>query len=61
MGDDAYEQIGDYANFPGYAMSWRIPLERKYSRMSESEETWLDWSKDYDNFTLDPFASFIRT
>ncbi|WP_454851144.1 ABC transporter substrate-binding protein [Promicromonospora soli] len=59
VGDDAYEQLGDYANFPGYAMSWRIPLERKYSRMSESEETWFDWSKDYDNFTIDPFASFI--
>ncbi|PUB30328.1 carbohydrate ABC transporter substrate-binding protein (CUT1 family) [Promicromonospora sp. AC04] len=59
VGDDAYEQVSDYANFPGYALSWRIPLERKYSRMSESEETWFDWSKDYDNFTLDPFASFI--
>lgn len=59
VGDDAYEPIGDYANFPGFALSWRIPLERKYSRMSESEATWFDWSKKYENFTLDPFASFI--
>ncbi|MBL0887013.1 extracellular solute-binding protein [Myceligenerans indicum] len=60
VGDDAYEPIGEYAGgFPGYALSWRIPLERKYSRMSESETMWFDWSKDYGNFTLDPFASFI--
>ncbi|WP_277212980.1 ABC transporter substrate-binding protein [Isoptericola croceus] len=59
VGDDAYEPIGDYANFPGFALSWRIPLERKYSRMSESESSWFEWSKDYNNFTLDPFASFI--
>jgi putative aldouronate transport system substrate-binding protein len=59
VGDDAYEPIGDYANFPGFALSWRIPLERKYSRISESEDGWFEWSKDYENFTLDPFASFI--
>ncbi|GAB3173439.1 hypothetical protein GCM10027059_44460 [Myceligenerans halotolerans] len=59
VGDDAYEPIGEYANFPGFALSWRIPLERRYSRMSESETDWFEWSKDYENFTLDPFASFI--
>jgi putative aldouronate transport system substrate-binding protein len=59
VGDDAYEQLSDYTTFPGFAMSWRVPLERKYSRMSESETTWFDWSKDYENFTLDPFATFI--
>ncbi|TDD72734.1 extracellular solute-binding protein [Jiangella aurantiaca] len=58
-GDDGYDPIGEYANFPGYALSWRIPLERKYARMSESEESWFEWSKVYDNFTLDPYASFI--
>ncbi len=59
VGDDAYEPVGEYTNFPGYALSWRIPLERKFSRMSESEASWFEWSKDYENFTLDPFASFI--
>jgi putative aldouronate transport system substrate-binding protein len=59
VGDDAYEAIGEYNNFPGFALSWRIPLERKFSKMSETEDRWLEWSKVYDNFTLDPFASFI--
>ncbi|WP_448003092.1 ABC transporter substrate-binding protein [Agromyces bauzanensis] len=59
VGDDAYESIGEYNNFPGYALSWRIPLERKFSRMSETEDRWFEWSKSYENFTLDPFASFI--
>jgi putative aldouronate transport system substrate-binding protein len=59
VGADSYEPIGDYAGFPGFALSWRIPLERTYARMSESEATWFEWSKNYDNFTFDPFASFI--
>ncbi|WP_235019840.1 ABC transporter substrate-binding protein [Ruania rhizosphaerae] len=59
VGEDAYEPTSDYANFPGYALSWRIPLERRYSRMSESEQAWFEWSKDYNNFTQDPFAGFI--
>jgi len=59
VGDDAYEALGEYNNFPGYALSWRVPLERKFSRMSETEDRWFEWSKSYDNFTLDPFASFI--
>lgn len=59
VGDDAYEATGEYNNFPGYALSWRVPLERKFSRMSESENQWFEWSKSYENFTLDPFASFI--
>ncbi|MBT2517750.1 ABC transporter substrate-binding protein [Streptomyces sp. ISL-90] len=59
VGDDAYEVTGEYNNFPGYAISWRVPLERKFSRMSESESGWFEWSKSYENFTLDPFASFI--
>ncbi|RXZ67142.1 ABC transporter substrate-binding protein [Agromyces albus] len=59
VGDDGYEATGEYNNFPGFALSWRIPLERKFSRMSESESGWFEWSKSYDNFTLDPFATFI--
>jgi putative aldouronate transport system substrate-binding protein len=59
VGDDAYEPTGDYNNFPGYALSWRIPLERKFSKMSETEDRWFEWSKVYENFTLDQFASFI--
>jgi putative aldouronate transport system substrate-binding protein len=27
--------------------------------MSESESGWFEWSKSYENFTLDPFATFI--
>ncbi|GAA4421175.1 ABC transporter substrate-binding protein [Georgenia halophila] len=59
VGDDAYEPLSAYTTFPSFALSWRIPLERKFARMTESEERWFEWSKSYDNFTLDPFASFI--
>lgn len=59
IGDDRYEALGDYNNFPGYALSWRVDLERKSSLMSESEDELFEWSKDYANFTLDTFASFL--
>lgn len=60
IGDDRWEPLSDFAGtFPGYALSWRIGLERKSSLMSESEDKWFTWSQDTANFTLDPFASFI--
>ncbi|MBT2512477.1 DUF3502 domain-containing protein [Arthrobacter sp. ISL-30] len=53
-----FKQISDYA-FPGYALSWRGSLERKSANMSASEEKIFDWAQNFDNFTVDPFASFI--
>ncbi len=57
-GDDKFESLSKYA-FPGYALAWRADLARRTSVMTESESTLLDWAQDYDNFTVDPFASFI--
>jgi putative aldouronate transport system substrate-binding protein len=56
--DNKYKQLSEYS-FPGYALLWRSALERRSSFMSASEEKVFDWAQDYDNFTLDPFASFI--
>ncbi|GAA2758259.1 ABC transporter substrate-binding protein [Actinopolymorpha rutila] len=44
--------------FPGYTMSWRIPLERRPSDMIESEKRWLDYAQSFDNFELSPLAGF---
>ncbi|MBO0984577.1 ABC transporter substrate-binding protein [Rathayibacter sp. SD072] len=59
VGEDSFESISDYNNFPGYALSWRVPLERLSSTIAESEKQNFLWAKDYENFTTDPFASFI--
>jgi putative aldouronate transport system substrate-binding protein len=56
---DRYRQTGTYANFPGYALSWRVDRERKAADMSESEDELFTWSQDYSNFERDPFSSFI--
>ncbi len=53
-----FKQLSDYA-FPAYALCWRSNLERKPALMSASEEKLYDWAQNYDNFTVDPFASFI--
>jgi len=58
VGDDQYEALSRYA-FPGYALSWRAPLERLASYTTETEKDWFAWAQDYDNFTTDTFASFI--
>lgn len=58
VGDDKFEPISTYA-FPGFALCWRTPLERRSAKMTESESDWFTWAQDYDNFTTDPFASFI--
>lgn len=62
VGEDRFEAISPYATspgFPGFALSWRSGLERKTSYMTESEDRVFAWAKNYDNFTLDPFASFV--
>jgi len=53
-----FKPLNDYA-FPGYALSWRSSLERKSLSISPTEEKIFDWAQNFDNFTLDPFASFI--
>lgn len=53
-----FKPLNDYA-FPGYALSWRSSLERKSMSISPTEEKIFDWAQNFDNFTLDPFASFI--
>jgi putative aldouronate transport system substrate-binding protein len=53
-----YKQLSTYS-FPGYSLLWRASLERRSSYMTKSEETVFDWAQDYNNFTADPFASFI--
>ncbi|MFF0824559.1 DUF3502 domain-containing protein [Micromonospora haikouensis] len=59
VGEDRFEALTQYSSFPGYAVSWRASLERKASYMTESEERVFSWAQDYDNFTVDPFASFV--
>jgi putative aldouronate transport system substrate-binding protein len=59
VGDDKFEALSQYTTFPGYALSWRASLERKASYMTESEEKVFAWAQNYDNFTVDPFASFV--
>ena len=58
VGDDKFKQLSDYS-FPGYALAWRTSLERKSASISATEEKIFDWAQNYDNFTTDPFASFI--
>jgi putative aldouronate transport system substrate-binding protein len=53
-----FKPLNDYA-FPGYALAWRPSLERKSLSISPTEEKIFDWAQNFDNFTLDPFASFI--
>ncbi|HLT61772.1 MAG TPA: DUF3502 domain-containing protein, partial [Microlunatus sp.] len=57
VGDLEYELASDYV-FPGYTMSWQVPLERRPKTMIESEKTWLDFVQDFDNFELSPIAGF---
>ncbi|MEJ3749714.1 DUF3502 domain-containing protein [Actinomycetes bacterium KLBMP 9797] len=59
IGDDKFEALSQYTTFPGYALSWRASLERKAAYMTESEQKVFAWAQDYDNFTVDPFASFV--
>jgi putative aldouronate transport system substrate-binding protein len=59
VGEDKFEALSQYTTFPGFAVSWRASLERKASYMTASEEQVFAWAQDYDNFTVDPFASFI--
>jgi putative aldouronate transport system substrate-binding protein len=58
VGADKFEQLSTYA-FPGFALCWRTSLERRSALMTESEADWFSWAQDYDNFTVDTFASFI--
>jgi putative aldouronate transport system substrate-binding protein len=58
VGDDKYEQLSTYT-FPGFALAWRAKLERRVKGMTESEAKWFDWAQDIDNFTVDPYASFV--
>ncbi|WP_461162986.1 ABC transporter substrate-binding protein [Arthrobacter sp. R4-81] len=53
-----FKPLSDYA-FPGYALSWRASLERKSLSISATEEKIFEWAQNFDNFTVDPFASFI--
>jgi putative aldouronate transport system substrate-binding protein len=53
-----FKPLSDYA-FPGYALSWRASLERKSLSISATEEKIFAWAQNFDNFTVDPFASFI--
>ncbi|MEV4115681.1 DUF3502 domain-containing protein [Nonomuraea sp. NPDC049695] len=58
IGDDKYEKLSTYT-FPGFALAWRAKLERRVKDMTESETKWFDWAQDIDNFTVDPYASFV--
>lgn len=53
-----FKPLSDYA-FPGYALSWRASLERKSLSISATEEKIFEWAQNFDNFTIDPLASFI--
>jgi putative aldouronate transport system substrate-binding protein len=57
VGEDQYEPLGRYV-FPGYTMSWRVPLERTPKNMMESERKWFAWSQKFDSFELSPLAGF---
>lgn len=56
-GDDEFEVLSKYV-FPGFALCWRIGLERTPVGMVDSERAWFGWAKDYGHFTTDPFTSF---
>lgn len=57
-GDHEYEVTSKY-NFPGYTMSWRVPLERTPTNMVESERKWFGWSQKFDSFELSPLAGYV--
>jgi putative aldouronate transport system substrate-binding protein len=58
VGNDKFEQLSTYV-FPGFALCWRSKLELRTKDITESEAGWFDWAQNYDNFTVDPFASFV--
>jgi putative aldouronate transport system substrate-binding protein len=58
VGTDRIEQLSGYS-FPGYALCWRQKLEKKIKDITPTENEWFDWAQDYDNFTVDPYASFV--
>lgn len=58
VGDTKYEAVSKYS-FPGFALAWRSGLARRTSYMTDTESALLDWAQKYENFTVDPFASFI--
>lgn len=58
IGTDKFEQLSQYG-FPGFALCWRQKLEKKIKDITPTEEAWFDWAQDYNNFTLDPYASFV--
>lgn len=58
VGDDQYEALSQYS-FPGFALSWRAPLELRSSFMSDSESEIFTWAQSTENFTVDTFAQFI--
>lgn len=58
VGTDRIEQVSAYS-FPGFALCWRQSLEKKIKDITPTENEWFDWAQDYDNFTVDPYASFV--
>jgi len=58
VGTDRFEQVSAYS-FPGFALCWRQSLEKKIKDITPTENEWFDWAQDYDNFTVDPYASFV--
>jgi putative aldouronate transport system substrate-binding protein len=58
VGTDKLQQLSTYV-FPGFALCWRAKLELRSKDMTASESDWFDWAQSYDNFTADPFASFV--
>lgn len=58
VGTDRIEQLSGYS-FPGYALCWRQQLEKKIKDITPTENEWFDWAQDYDNFTADPYSSFV--
>ncbi|NUQ99813.1 MAG: ABC transporter substrate-binding protein [Streptomyces sp.] len=55
--DGEFEALSKYV-FPGFALCWRISLERTPVGMVDSERIWFGWAKDYNHFVTDPFTSF---
>ncbi|MGZ0147757.1 ABC transporter substrate-binding protein [Kribbella sp. WER1] len=58
VGTDKFEQLTQYG-FPGFALCWRQKLELKIKDITPTEDAWFEWAQSYDNFTLDPYASFV--
>lgn len=55
--DGSYESTSEYV-FPGYTMSWRVPLERNPVDMIESERRWFAFAQQFDSFEEHPLADF---